>query len=497
MAFIAIIPILLLFVLLGVYKKPAVIVAPAIFIVTVFLGYFFYKISPSILGKATLEGGVLAVYPILWVVISAVLIYNVSSHTIGMNIIKEHLGGITNDKSMQALLIAFCFGGFMEAVAGFGTAVTIPASILISLGFNPKKASVICLLSNSVPVAFGALGLPIITLADITVLEFSILSAHVAQQLFLMCILVPVLIVYLNCEDYCKTKEKLLPAVLCGMVYAISQIMTVYYLGGELAALTGSLFAGITIVLYTKVIKKNEKVDDKGKIDKVEILKAWSPYLILISLVVITRLPVIYSIISRQPFIFHFDFNVIAPGKPLRFDFLVSPGTLMFIAAISGGMIQGASFKEIAGVFVKTLGQLKDSIIVIIFIVALAKVMGYTGMIMDIAGLLVSISGDYYPFIAPATGALGTFLTGSDASSNILFGQLQKTIAQRIGRNVNWIVASNATGATAGKMISPQSLAIATSITQSQGREGELFARTITYCLGYLVLLGIIVYIFA
>jgi len=433
------------------------------------------------LAFAAIEGIITALIPITWVIFAAVFTYFVSVETGSMEVVKKFLLDITPDINVQVVIIAFCMGGFLESIAGFGTAVAIPTAMLISIGIKPLKAAILCLIANSVPVAFGALGIPIIILSGVTSLDLSQLTKYVAIQLLPFAILVPVVLVFINNETIKGIKRSLLEALFIGVLFTVGQTLTAFLLGPELPALMGSTISLFFFVLYKKFGQKMEYR---------KISWAVVNYVILFFLVILTRLILKEGL--KQP-----CFNLVIPvgGHAVKIDYLSTPGTLLFVSAVAGGLLQGLRLKKIRQLMITTANKIKFSTLTIINIVALAKVMGYSGIISSVAGLVAFVSGGFYPLFAPAIGAIGTFVTGSDTSSNILFGELQKKTALSIGVDPTWIAASNTSGATAGKMISPQSISVAASTVGLGSEENKIIRATTGYCLGYVLILGLYVYL--
>lgn len=492
--FIALIPIVWLIVSLGVLKIKGHITCTLTLITTIVLAILVWKMPVKNAFTATFEGVALALWPIMIVIIAAVFTYNLSLHTKSMDIIKKVLSNITTDKRILVLIIAWGFGGFLEAVAGYGTAVAIPASILAAMGFNPLFASVICLIANTVPTAFGAIGIPISTLAKLTGLDVNLLSYYAAIQLVLFIILITFVLVMLTTKSIKGVKGVFLITFVSGLSFAIPELLAAKYTGAELPSLIGSVCSMAATVFMAKVFYKNTS-DTQEKMDKVTVLKAWTPYILIFIFMILSSQ--LFPSISNTLGKIKTSVNIYTGegAKPYIFKWIATPGSLIIIAAFIGGKIQGAKFNEIFSVLIKTIKQMSKSAITVIAIVSLAKVMGYSGMINSIAEVLARITGSFYPLIAPVIGALGTFVTGSDTSSNVLFGKLQVDVANSIGANPTWLAAASATGATAGKMISPQSIAVATAATGLVGQEGKILNKTIKFCIGYVVLLGILVYI--
>lgn len=506
---IALVPIVWLIVSLGVLKLPAHKTCLFTAFLSLLIAIIFWKM-PVIDGiTASIEGMTIALWPILLVIVAALFTYNLACETKTMDVMKTMLSSITTDNRIQVLILAWGFGGFLEAVAGYGTAVAIPASILASIGFNPIFAAVICLISNTVPTAFGAIGIPVTTLATVTNLDVVHLSYITSLQLAGFIMLIPFLLVILTERNIKAVKGVFWITLVSGASFAIPQIFIAKYLGAELPALIGSICSMICTIIMAKVMNKKEEVsiattpDDNAeancevvvkKVSAKEGILAWLPYILLCTLILITS-PLVPSLNS---FVGQFSSNIhIYSGDPAStagFFWINTPGMMIIIATVIAGFIQKLKFGYMTKVFINTVVQLKTSFITIMSIVAISKIMSYSGMTSSISFGLCAITGSLYPLIAPLLGAIGTFVTGSDTSANILFGGLQVEAAKALSIDPYWIAAANTAGATAGKMISPQSIAIATSATGLIGQEGKIFSSTVKYCLGYVVILGLIVY---
>jgi lactate permease len=507
-ALLAFIPLLWLLVSLGIMKMPAYkacIIGLVLSFVIAIVGWGM----PFILSiRAALEGVVLALWPIIWVILAAIFTYNVTLKTGAMETIKGFMGSLSGDRRIQALIIAWGFGGFLEAAAGFGTAVAIPASILIGLGFNPFFAAVICLIANTVPVAFGAVGIPITTLAKVADVDVMQLTYYTALQLTPFVMVVPLALVLILTKSMSGLKGVVSTALVAGVSFAIPQLLVAKFIGPELTAIVGSIVSMFCTAMWARISPPKEDwkfpfedkaatTPQKTAVSLTDQMIAWSPYVLLFVLILGTSkfFPAINSTLGQVKSML-FIYNG-PEGKPMGVDWLITPGTLIMIAAVVGGLVQGASITALVETFGRTVVQLQKTILTIVAIVSMAKVMGYSGMIAAIALALAKVTGPFYPVIAPAIGALGTFVTGSDTSANVLFGALQKQTALAIGADPTWVTASNTTGATAGKMISPQSIAVACSATGQEGQEGAILAVTIKYCIVYVIVVGVMVYAFA
>ena len=491
----ALIPIFWLIVSLGALKIPGHIACPVALATSLLIAVTAFKSTPAVAFSGALEGIVMGLWPIVFIIIAAVFTYNITVESGGMDIIKKQMVSVTTDRRILVLILAWGFGGFLESIAGFGTAVAIPAGILAGLGFDPIKAAVLCLIANTTPTAFGAIGLPVTTLAQVSGLEPHELAYTISLQLFPLILIIPFILVKLTGKEKEDDKGIFLITLCSGLAYALPQILVTKFIGAELPSIIGSLLSMFVTILMAK--KREQKLNGKKTkrdVSNKEIFRAWLPF-ILVFLLIIGSSSLIPPI--------HKALNSVSTSVPIykgegaslyTFKWLACPGTLMIVAAIIGGLLQRLSLKQIFSVLGKTVSQMGTTVITVSTIVALAKVMGYSGMIHVIADVLVAATGSFYTFVAPVIGALGTFVTGSDTSANVLFGQLQVDAANSIGANPFWIAAANMSGATAGKMISPQSIAVATAATGLQGSEGKILNATLKVCLGYVVIIGIVVY---
>lgn len=490
----ALMPIVGLMIALGVLRIPAYKACTSTLAATMALALLIWKMPGLDMATAALEGAVIGLWPIMIVIVAAIFTYNLAVETKSMETIKTMLSNISTDRRIQVLILAWGFGGFLEAVAGYGTAVAIPASILASLGFDPLFAAVICLVANTVPTAFGAVGIPVTTLAKVTGLNVSMLSFHVSLQLVLFIVIVPFILVMMTTKSIKGMKGVFGITLASGLAFALPQIFVARYLGAELPALIGSLVSmGVTIFLAKRLNKNKQVTEEKKRISIREGLLAWLPYILIFTFVILSS-PLFPGIHEAMT---HVKSSIqIYSGEgaaPTTLKWIATPGTLIILATLIGGRIQGASFQKMFSVLGATMKQLTKSAITVVSIVAMAKIMGYSGMIASIALVLVRVTGGFFPALAPMIGMLGTFVTGSDTSSNILFGALQMEVAKSIHVNPYWLAAANTAGATAGKMISPQSIAVATSATGLIGSEGKIFNSTVKFCIGYVSALGILV----
>jgi lactate permease len=389
-------------------------------------------------------------------------------------------------------------------MAGFGTAVAIPAAILIGLGFKPMFSALVALIGNTVATGFGAVGVPVTTLCNevapggaASAEAICETSAFAVIQLSPLFIILPFIILMLT--DKKAIVKNICLALWTGVISVLVQYVCAKYLGAETPAIIGSVAAIVAIIIYAKLFapKKKETDEKKRTYTMQETFRAWSVYLFILIFILVSGAlcPPVNDFLKT-----HLVSKVPLPviGSTFKFGWISNAGLMLFLGATIGGLIQGLSFGKLMAVLARTVVNLRNTVITIISLIALASVMNYVGMISAIAAGLVAITGSFYPFFAPLIGAIGTFVTGSDTSSNILFAKLQANVAGQLGyapgSETNWLVAANTTGATGGKMISPQSIAIATASCDMPGKDGEIMKSAIPYAVLYIIIGGLMVY---
>ena len=495
---IAIVPVLSLIVLMAFFKMSGDKSSIISLVVTMLIAFFGFHFPLDDLLFSFLYGAMKAVSPILIIIRMAIFSYNVLLKTEKMEIIKQQFSSISTDKSIQVLLLTWGFGGLLEAMAGFGTAVAIPAAILISLGFKPIFSATVSLIANSVATAFGAIGTPVLVLAKETSLNVQTLSTNVVLQLSVLMFLIPLILLFLTDPKLKSLPKNVLLALLVGSVSLGSQYIAARYMGAESPAIIGSILSIIVIILYGKLTATKKEKNRRNILKSKDIFKAWSIYLFILLLIIVTSplFPGLRNTLENN-WVTHISLPINMSTVNYTISWLTHAGVLLFAGTFAGGLIQGATVKELFVVLWKTVKQLEKTFITVICLVGLSTVMDTSGMISVIATALATITGNLYPFFAPIIGCLGTFITGSDTSSNILFGKLQASVAGHIQVSPDWLSAANTVGATGGKIISPQSIAIATSAGNQQGKEGEILKAAIPYALVYVCITGIIVYLFS
>lgn len=506
MAFVlALVPILWLVVVLLVFKWPAWKAAIGSFVLSCALALGVWKLPAGQVATASLEGFLMALWPIVLVIIAAVFTYNLCVKTGAMDVVGGMITSISSDRRLLALLIAWCFGGFMEGMAGFGTAVAIPASMLVGLGFAPIPAVLLCLLANGVPTPYGSIGIPTVSLAGLVGLD----SAHLAfvqmVQLAPFYIVVPFLIVSVagkveGASVADRLRGVVAPTLAAGLAFTLPTMTVAAFVGPELSVVVGSICALAVTALLSMRAEHSGKLDKRFHVavEPHEALtlggafRAWSCFILIFILLMGTSKLVPFVNSALAPLSSSVQvFSGKNPGT-LSFMWVNTPGIWIFLAAIVGGIIQGARPAQMLEVLGATVKQMMPTVITMLSVLGCAKVMGYSGMISSISAFCIGVAGAAYPLIAPWIGAVGTFVTGSGTSSAMLFGPVQKQAADALGSDPYWMVALNMLGVSAGKMLSPQSLAIGLASVRVVGKDAELMRAIIPYGIAFLVLMSIL-----
>jgi lactate permease len=510
-------PILWLFASLCVLRLPGHIACPAALLISVLSALLFRGLSVAEAGSAVLEGVLFGLWPIVFVIVAALILYRYSLFTGGMEIIKKLLTGASADSRVLVLILAWGLGGFLEGIAGFGTPVIIPGGILISLGFSPLFSVVVCLVANSAPTAYATVGVPLLTLAGVTGLDPGRLSLAVAAQLFLLCLIVPFFLVIAAGKSLKAVKGVFGITLVSGLSFALPLLLLSKYAGPELPTLVGSVCAMIATAAANKALYRNNAHNRRYRIDGGRDLPAASgppdaagpdgappllretfqaclPFLVVLLTVICTSslIPVIHDPLSLLQSTVRV--YVGEGAGTLGFSWLLTPGMLILLSTVLTCALQRRKLSDLLRIILTSAKQSLNPAITILAVVATAKVMNYSGMTDSIALALIAVFGGAYPLAAPVIGALGTFITGSDTACCILFGKLQLGAAEAIGADPFHIVAANLSGATAGKMISPQSVAIAVTTAGLAGRDGEILRGSLRYCAIYLAILCALVY---
>ena len=527
-ALVSAIPILLLIVLMMGFKVSGYKSAIVTLIVTVVLALFAAPalgIVPEKYAQASIvgitlwsvvEGLLKACFPIILIIICAIFSYNILCETKEIETIKTQFIQMTSDKGLLVLLLTWGLGGVLEGMAGFGTAVAIPAAILIGLGFKPMFSAVICLIANTVAVGFGAVGLPATTLANqvaasgtATPEELCEVATFIILQLSLMFFITPFLILMLT--DKTKVVKNICIALFVGSFSIIVQFCCAHFIGPETPAILGSVAAIAAMLIYNKLFIHDENPNDEVKVEKqnfglVKTLKAWSVYGLIIFFILISSkiVPPVNELLGST-LVTKFELPVI--GNTFKFGWLSNAGLMIFLGAVIGGLIQGMSIGALLKLLAKTTLNLQKTVVTICCLVAMAMLMNNVGMTNDIAKGLVMLTGVAFPFFAPLIGSIGTFVTGSATNANILFGKLQATAATDLGlvnqgtffgvsgSETNWLAAANCAGSEGGKLLSPQSIAIATAACDMEGQDGDIMRKTMPFAIFWILMNGLMVFL--
>ena len=537
-ALVAAIPIVVLFVMLGVLRKPAWMSALSALISALLVSLFVYGMPAQMAVIATIYGAAYGVFPIAWIVFASIMLYRLAVDTGKFEIIKDSVGSLTDDRRLQAMFIAFSFGAFIEGAAGFGAPVAVSGAMLAGLGFNPFYAAGICLLANTAPVAFGSIGIPVTTLANVTGLPVLALSGTVGMLCAMISIVIPGYLIVVMAG--LKKALEVLPAILaCGVSFAGVQFTVSRTLGPELTDILSSLTCIVVMIAVLKLWKPANIMrlegDQPVAVTKSrhtggQVFMAWVPYLLLVVFVlawgersikptinqlgnsvipaslptlpgsadgmVATRLavPGLHNQITRVPPV------VPKPtpyAAPYELNWLSASGTACFLAILATAIVLRVRPGTVAKIYVDTFKQLKFAILTIASMLGLAYLMNYSGMTSTL-GLAMAASGGAFPFFSAMVGWLGVFLTGSDTSANALFGNLQVVTANAIGLNPILTASVNSAAGVMGKMISIQSIAVAVAATgMTRADESRLFRFTIKHSVLLMAAMGVISMLFA
>jgi lactate permease len=534
-AIFAALPILTLFVLLGGLKMKAQWAALISLAVAMLVAMIVYSMPVGQTALSASEGAAFGLFPIMWIVVMAIWLYNMTVETGHFAVLRRSFGAISDDQRIQAVIIAFCFGALMEALAGFGTPVAITAVMLIALGFRPIKAAALALVANTAPVAFGAIAVPITTLSETTGLDKGDLGAMVGRQTPFLALIVPLILI--GMVDGRRGIRQAWPvAVVGGLAFAIGQFACSNFISVELTDIVASLFSTACIVAFLRVWSPSEPLlaedaapagrfqrpavagasvhdpamerqvtrrDDTRKDSTADVIRAYAPYAIIIAIFSIAQIPAVKDALAESPWTTTFQWPGLDVQNPdgealssltFNFNWLPAAGTLMLISGLITMFVLGLSPGRAVRVLGATLDQLKWAIVTVAAVLALAYVMNQSGQTITL-GLWAAGAGAAFAFLSPLIGWLGVAVTGSDTSSNALFGALQVTAAKENGMSQVLLAAGNSSGGVLGKMISPQNLAIGAAAVGMAGQEGDLFRTVLKWSLILILLMCALVYL--
>ena len=497
-------PIFALLLLLGVLRKPAWMASLAGLAAAAIVAAGVYGMPLGLLSAAVTCGAAFGLFPIGWIVFGAILLYRITLESGKFDVLKDSIGNLTSDPRLQALLIAFAFGAFLEGAAGFGAPVAVAAAMLTGLGFEPFYAAAICLLANTAPVAFGSIGIPITTLALTTGLPLDRLSAGVGRVCAPVSLFVPAYLI-LVMSGWKGLRSVLPTAALCGAAFAGTQFVVSNFMGPQLTDILASMAA-----MGALLVTVRRRGGPPGKHAGRQIALAWAPYLLLVACVLLwgykplqtefnrytipVNWPGLHNAVQRMP-------PVVPKPTPYaavyNFTWLSASGTACMTAAILASLVAGLSFAQFGRLLRQTAKQLVLAELTLATVLGLAFLMNYSGATATL-GLAFASTGAMFPFFSALLGWLGVFLTGSDTSANALFGTLQVVTAGQLHQNPALMAAANSAGGVMGKMISLTSIAVAAAATGMQRQdEARLFRFTLKHSIFLATVIGLLVMFYA
>lgn len=517
---IAALPILVLLGALAVLRVKAHIAALAGLVTALAVAILIFHMPPRLAFTAASYGAGYGLFPICWIVLPVIFLYDLTVHTGLFVTLQQSLANITPDSRLQLLLIAFALGAFFEGTCGFGTPVAVCGAILISLGFRPLQAAALTLLADTAPVAFGGLGIPIVALHGVTGLDTFALSKTIAVLLAPFCVLIPFWLIWAF-AGFTAMLEVWPAALVTGVTFATVQCLIGILAGPSLADIAASTATIVALVVFLRYWRPrrilNATVDNISHLthqrfehDPRRIFYAWLPWLVLSLFVFAWGIPALSSWMDTHTTIklaipgLHQIVQRVPPVVPqlttesanFTFNWLTATGTSIFIAAILAGLLMGLKPPALVTLFIRTFINIRFTIVTIAAMLAIGYVTRYCGLDATL-GLAFARTGSLYPFFGTLVGWLGTASTGSDTSSNVLFGSLQTMTARQLHISPVLMASANTSGGVMGKMVAAPSVVVATTATQTYGQEGAVLRRVLGHSLAFAALVGILVYLMA
>jgi len=513
--FMAALPVLTLFFVLLILKKKVWISALCGFIVAVVLAASVLRMPPRMISNAAMHGFVFGFFQIAWIIIASIFLYNISLETGQFEVMKQSIASLSRDVRVQTVLIAFCFGAFLEGTGGGGAPVAIAGSFLIGLGFPPFQAAVICLIANTAPVAWGGVGNPVRVLAGVTGLPEHAFNAMLGRILPPFALILP-LYMMLTCFKWKKTREVLPALLVSGASFAAMQFAWSNYGETSLVDIMAAVFSLLVMVIFLRFWEpKNILAANSSEPEAIQkhsvkaVFKGWSPFILASLLIFLFAIPAFNSHLKFKSLNFpipglHNQVIRIPPIVPqpapeeakMNLNILALPGTAVFIAAFVASLLLGLSFRKAWEILYRSIVQLAPSLFAIMLMLGMAYTTRYAGM-DTIIGLSLTRTGWIYPLFGTLLGWIGVALTGTDAGSNALFGNLQKITAEQLHISPILMGAANSAGGVMGKMISPQSLVVAAAATKQTGKEAEMFKTIFKHSILLAILVGLLVLVYA
>ncbi|MFC9102115.1 L-lactate permease [Streptomyces rochei] len=509
-ALVAALPLVIVLVLLGGVRMKAHLAGLTGLLAAVLVAWLAYGMPLDQTASSAAQGAVFGLFPILWIVVNALWVYRMTVHTRHFEILRRSFGRLSDDPRIQALVVAFCFGALLEALAGFGAPVAICSVMLVALGFDPVRAAVVSLVANTAPVAFGAMGTPVVTLAQVTGLPLDDVASVVGRQTPLLALVVPLLLVALV-DGRRGLRETWVPALACGVAFAVAQFAAANYVSAQLADIGAALLGAGALVavphsrrpaaepvraaVLTGVRSEELDEEDSGR----EVVRAYAPYALIVAVFSVAQIPAVKDWLAKATQTYDWPFlDVVDPeGNPAGGNVFSLPvvstgGTLVLFAGVATAVVLGVHARVAVKEWLATVHELRFAILTVTSVLALAYVMNLSGQAATI-GHFVAAAGAGLAFLSPVLGWFGVAVSGSDTSANALFGALQVTAARESGLSPELLAAANSSGGVLGKMISPQNLTIACAAVGLAGREGDLLRKVLPWSLGLLLVMCLIV----
>jgi lactate permease len=511
---VAALPLLTLFVLLGILRMRAWLASVIALVVALVIAVWAYGMPTGQAVLAGSEGAIFGFFPILWIVINAIWIYTMTVDTGHFDVLRRTFAQVSDDQRIQAIIIAFSFGALLEALAGFGTPVAITSVMLIAMGFKPLKAAVVALVANTAPVAFGAMAIPIITLGGVTHISTDTLGDMVGHQTPILAVFVPLVLVFIV-DGRRGIAQTWVAALAAGVSFGVAQWITSNHLSVPLTDIVASLFSVIVLVALLRVWQPGETLggveptpviaggaadeptpEFAGRVarpdDRGEVVRAYAPYAIIIVVFVLAQINPIKGWLDEPTKIVNWPglHLTTAAGKAstlpqFKINYVNAAGSLLLVSGVLTAIALKVSVRRAFRAYWATLVQLRWAIVTVMAVLGLAYVMNASGQTITL-GTWMAGAGWFFAFLSPVLGWLGTAVTGSDTSSNSLFGALQVAAAGKAHLSPVLMAASNSSGGVLGKMVSPQNLAIAAAAVGMDGKEGDIFRRVIVWSLVFL-----------
>ncbi|WP_327323969.1 L-lactate permease [Streptomyces sp. NBC_01210] len=509
-ALVAALPLVTVMVLLGAVRMKAHRAGLIGLAVAALVAWLAYGMPLGQTLSAGAQGALFGLFPIMWIVVNALWVYRMTVRTQHFDILRRSFGRLSDDPRIQALVIAFCFGALLEALAGFGAPVAICSVMLVALGFDPVKAAVVSLVANTAPVAFGAMGTPVVTLAQVTGLPLDSVASVVGRQTPLLALVVPLVLVGLV-DGRRGLRETWAPALGCGFAFAAAQFAAANYVSAQLADIGAALVGAAALIAVPGARRpaaepvraavltgvRSEDLDHEDP--RREVVRAYAPYALIVAIFSVAQIPPVKRLLAEATRVFDWPFlDVASPeGKPVGANVFTMPlvstgGTLVLLAGAVTAFVLGVRGRVALREWAATVHELRYAILTVTSVLALAYVMNLSGQAASI-GHLVAAAGAGLAFLSPVLGWFGVAVSGSDTSANALFGALQVTAARESGLSPELLAAANSSGGVLGKMMSPQNLTIACAAVGLAGKEGDLLRKVLPWSLGLLLVMCLIV----